>query len=49
MCFILHWFFYHKSNVTKELKKDIRVRPDVLIRKRVTTEDKKRLRHWNWR
>lgn len=49
MCFILHWFFYHKSNVIKELKKDIRVRPDVLIRKRVTTEDKKRLRHWNWR
>lgn len=50
MCFILHWFFYPKSNVLKELKKIIRheglfnrVRPDVLIRKRVMTEDRKRL------
>lgn len=41
MCFILHWFFYRKSNVIKEFKKGIRVRPDVLIRKRVMTRQKR--------
>lgn len=45
MCFILHWFFYHKSNTVKELKKHVRgyfnrVRHDVLIEMSMMTEDK---------